>query len=108
MSNYNLSDDVQDSFTFEMRGKKFEMRYPKTSEVEEVQKISNELDELDKKEGEIDKKAVKKLNDKLENYLYSFIQPREHEVSIQDALKDENIKVMRNFNKMIKAELAIS
>jgi len=105
MSNYNVSDDVQDTFTFEMRGKKYEMRYPRTSEVEEVQTISLELDKAQESK---DEKAVKKANDKLEGYLYGFISPVGHELDIKEALKDENIRVMKNFNTMVKTELSIS
>jgi len=102
MSSYNLTDNVNDSFVFSLRGNKFEMRYPKTSELEEIQQITNELQE---KEG--DKEAEKALNEKLIDSLYSFISPVDHDVQIKEALSNENIKVLQNFNTMIKSELSV-
>lgn len=105
MSTYNLSDNVQDTFTFELRGKKYVMRYPRTEEVEQVQAIMAEHEEAREKK---DEDAVKAANNRLEDYLYGFITPEGHETPIKEALQKENVRVMRNFNKMIKTELSIS
>lgn len=104
MSNYNLSDNVQDDFPFELRDKKYIMRYPLTEEIENLQALNLKLEEAtDAKDAD----EVKAITTKLENFLYDFISPVDHDQSIRDALKVENIKVMKNFNTMINSELAI-
>lgn len=105
MSNYNLSDNVQDSFGFELRGLRYSMRYPRTEEIEKVQDLMAKLSEAqDQKNTE----EVARVNEQIESYLYDFISPEDHDQPIRDALAKENIRVMRNFNKMIKTELSIS
>lgn len=104
MSDYNISDNVQDTFNFESHGLKYVMRYPMTSEIEEMQEMSRQIVEADKDEREDD---VKSLSKKMEDYTYSFIEPDGHETPIREALKKENVRVMRNFSRMLKAELSI-
>jgi hypothetical protein len=103
-NSYALTDNVEDTFPFEIRDKKYVMRYPITEEVEEVKALSNKITEAQEKD---DKDEVAKLNDKLENFIYSFISPEGHDTPVKDALAKENIRVMRNFNTMIKAELSL-
>jgi hypothetical protein len=103
-THYNPTDNVDDNFTFEIRGKKYVMRYPITEEVEEVQNISAKLQ---KAQDDNNTDEIKKLSDSLEAYLYGFITPEGHETPIKEALRKENIRVMRNFNTMIKTELSI-
>lgn len=104
MSNYIIDKDVQDYFSFELQGKKYNMRYPITAEVEDIQDLSGKIEEAQKEER---KDEVKELTKKLEDYLYGLIEPVEHDTSIRDALKTANLRVMRNFNTMIKTELSI-
>jgi len=81
------------------------MTYPKVAEVEEIQILSDKLKEAqdEKREDE-----AKELSKNLEEFFYKFIAPEGHDTPVKEALEKENIKVMRNFNKMIQAELAIS
>ena len=104
MSNYNLTDNVNDSFEFELRGKKFTMKYPTTDELEKVQKLNAELVEADEAK---DKARVDRANEQLEAQLYGFISPVDHQISIKEALKAENIKVLKNFNTMIRTEISL-
>lgn len=104
MSNYNLSDNVQDNFTFELRDKKYVMRYPITEEVENIQSLTALIEEAATAKNDDE---VKSLSNQLEGVLYGFITPEGHDVPIKKALQKENIRVMRNFNKMIRTELAI-
>lgn len=106
MSNYNLSDNVNDSFDFVLRDLKFSMRYPQTAELEDVQTLSKELQ--DAQDADVkDEAKIKEITEKLEGVLYSFISPVEHDTDIRTALRKENIRVMRNFNAMIRTELAV-
>lgn len=103
MSSYkDLSDNVDDSFTFSLRGKNYEMRYPKTGELEEIQQLNNRYESIDKTSDE-----AKEIETELTDVLYKYITPVGHDTKIKDALRDENIKVLKNFNVMIKAELAV-
>ncbi len=104
-SKYNLTDNVKDDFPFEIRGLQYIMRYPITEEVEEIQKKSNALQEA---QDSNDDAKIDDMSKEIEDYLYSFISPVEHETSIKEALKKENIKVMQRFNIMIREELSIS
>lgn len=101
---YNLSDNVEDDFGFVLNGQAYRMRYPITEEVEKIQELTVELEQAQENK---DKDEETRLNKALENYLYSFITPQGHQTEIQTVLKKANIKTMRNFNKMIKAELSI-
>ena len=104
MSNYNLTDNVQDSFTFDIDGKRYSFRYPTTAEIEEAQTLSTKIEEAQKEEREDELKEATK---RLEGFIYAFISPEGHDMPVQEALKSENIRVMRNFNRMVKTELSI-
>lgn len=105
MSNYKITDNVKDEFPFEIRDMKFVMRYPRVSEVEAIQDLTDKLKEAqdEKREDE-----VKTISKQLEGFIYQFITPVDHETPVKEALEKENIRVMRNFNRMIREELAIS
>ena len=42
MSNYNLTDNVNESFEFSINGAKYTMRYPRMEELEKAQKLTEE------------------------------------------------------------------
>lgn len=104
MSSYkDLSDNVDDSFDFSLRGKKYVMTYPKTGELEDIQKLSQEYEKIEDKES----LKAKELEEQLSNSIYEYIAPVDHDVQIKDALRDENVKVLKKFNVMIREELAV-
>lgn len=103
MSTYrDLTDNVDESFPFMLRGKKFEMRYPTTRELEEIQALNDRYEEMDPSTPE-----AKELAKELAGAMYKFIHPVDHDVDIKEALKDENTQVLRKFHFMIKTELAV-
>ena len=98
---YNLTDNVDDGFKFDIRGKVFFMRYPTTEEIEELQRMADESKES------TDKGATSlEENAKVQEYMYGFISPVDHEASIRDTLKSENLKVLQRFNTMVKSEFS--
>lgn len=104
MSSYkDLSDNVDDSFDFALRGNKYQMRYPKTGELEEIQVLGQKYDKLEDKTT----LEAKELEEELTNSIYEYITPVEHTTKIKDALRDENVKVLKKFNVMIREELAV-
>ena len=105
MATYNLTDNVNDSFEFQLRGNRYVMRYPRTEELEDIEKMKKELDAA---EADGDKVKVNELNEQVEDKLYDFISPDGHEMAIRDALGKENIRVLKNFNTMIRTELSIN
>lgn len=109
MSSYNLTDNVQDAFPFSIRGKKYEMRYPRTAELEEINQLNVRMDELSKNTSRTKKEEeeFKRISDQLVDAMYAFIKPVDHDTPIKDALMNENIKVLKNFNFMIKTELSV-
>ena len=105
MAHYGITDGVEDNFPFDIRGKEYAMRYPLTEEVEVIQTKTAELQKAQDAENS---ELVTKLSKEVEEYLYSFITPVGHDTPVKEALSKENIRAMRNFNTMIRTELAIS
>jgi len=104
MSSYtDLSDNVDDTFDFILRGKKYVMRYPTTEELEEIQDLNTEYEALEDKTTD----EAKMMNEKLTNATYNFIKPEQDGPSIKEVLKKENVKVLSKFNNMIKNELKV-
>ena len=94
MSAYNLNDNVQDSFEFILGGHTYKMRYPTVEETEAVQEVLQKA-----KESEDTSEILKQM--------YQFISSDDKDApDIADALKKQNIKVIKNFNEMIKAEFS--
>lgn len=105
MSKYNLSDNVNESVPVQVAGLNFIFRYPLTEELEDIQLMYDEIETL---QGQNKFDEVKEVNKKLENVLYDFIEPVGHDQSFREVMKKQNVKVLRNFNKMITTELAMN
>lgn len=105
MSNYNPSDNVNESFGFVLKyegeDKKYIFRYPIVEELEKVQSLNTDLNNTE------DDKEKERLSEEVQGFLYSFITPVGHDIAVKDALKKQNIKVMRNFNRMIQSEFSM-
>ena len=99
---YNLTDNVNDGFNFDIRGKVFFMKYPTTEEIEELNRMTEES-KSSAKDGEVSLEE----NQKVQEYMYSFITPVDHDTPIRDAMKTENLKVLQRFNAMVKAEFSV-
>lgn len=99
---YNLTDNVNDGFKFDIRGKVFFMKYPTTDEIEELQKMTDES-----KAASTSGETTLEEQQKVQEYMYSFISPVEHETPIREAMKSENLKVLQRFNQMVKSEFSI-
>ena len=117
MSNYNLTDNVNDSFTFEVNGVSYSMRYPLVEQIEEMQDrvtasedTRREIETLrsqGKDTTELDKK-YKQQNDDLNDWMYTFISPvKEGSPDIKETMKKMNVKVLQNFQTMFKTEFGI-
>lgn len=104
--NYILTENVEDGVTFDLRGKKYFLRYPRVNEVETIQELSQGIDDAEALRKE-DPEAYKAKSGELEDFLYGLITPVEHDTPIKEALSTENVKVYRNFNTMIKTELSL-
>ena len=91
MSQYNLNDNVKDSFEFSLDGHNYIMRYPTLEESEDMQSIVEE---------------AKADNDsrKMMATMYKFIDSVDGAPAIDKVLPKQNMMVIRNFNKMIIAE----
>jgi len=98
---YDLSDNVNEDFSFSIGGIEYRMKYPLVEEIEEMERLSKAPDN----ETEEQKKAREQ---KGTEYLYSFISPKDPtSPSIEEKLKTQNIKVLQNFNQMIRTEFGI-
>lgn len=98
---YKLTDNVEDSFDFDIDGHVYDMKYPTVEELEQLQKLISD-NEAAKAKGE------KVNDDAVMEWMYSFITPRkEDSPSIADTMKKQNIKVLRNFTEMFKTEFGV-
>jgi len=92
MSTYNLNDNVAESFEFILGGFTYKMKYPTVEETEAVQAV---LQEAEKSQD----------TSKVLEQMYQFISSDNKEApAIGDILKKQSIKVIQNFNEMIKTE----
>lgn len=89
MSSYNLNDNVNENFGFEVGGHSYLMRYPSVEEIEGLQKVI--------KESEND-------TEKILDYVYAFVSADEGTPPLKDVMRKQNVKVMVNFTNMIKSE----
>lgn len=111
----DLTDNVEDGVGFDLRGKEYFLRYPLTHEVEEMKELSDavaeyqrDVDNADSQEAaEPFKEKAKEAGDKLESFIYGLISAVNHETPIKEALQNENIKVLKNFNTMVRTELSL-
>ena len=105
MSLYNLTDNVNKDFKFQIEGKSYTMRYPLLGEIENMQEITEKQKEAKDKN---DKVIFDKLTEEINNFIYSFITPEiDGDEDIYTVLKKQNMRVMQNFTKMIKVELGL-
>ncbi len=93
MTTHNLNDNVNDSFEFELNANKYVMRYPTLEEIQKLQDIIKEYPDDDQKVME---------------FIYGYITGPEGADDISKTLPKQNIRVIQNFNKMIKLELGIA
>lgn len=102
----DITNNVSDGVGFDVRGKEYFLRYPLVSEVETIQELSQGIEDAENSRKD-DPDAYKAKTRELEDFLYSLINPVDHEDNIRDVLQKENVKVYRNFNTMIKNELSL-
>lgn len=89
---YNLNDNVKENFEFILGGFTYQMRYPTIEETEEIQEAFKKA-----QESQDGSQVLKQV--------YKFISSNDDKApSIEDVLKKQNIKVLQNFNEMIKTE----
>lgn len=100
--NYNLTDNVDDGFGFQIGEHKFTMRYPRVEEIEELQEVQAKVSQATDEE-----KAA--LTKQTQDYIYSFITADDgSDTKVEDVLKGHNIKVLQNFNNMVSAQFGVS
>lgn len=88
-STYNLDEGADNSFSFSVGGNVYTMRYPTTEEIEAAQKLQDQPE--------------KQLE-----WIYGFISPQEDGApDIKATIGKSNIKVLKNFNTMIKTEFGV-
>lgn len=98
---YNLNDDVNEAFEFELDGHKYKMRYPLLAEIEELAEIGRSG-----AESTGDAKSAKERE--LMDQIYALVTPvSEGAPKIADALKRQNIKVVTNFSTMWQKEFGL-
>lgn len=103
---YILTENTTNGVGFDLRGKKYFLRYPVVSEVETIQELSEGIDDAETLRKE-NPEVYKQKSKELEDFLYGLIRPIDHEDDIRESLNKENVKVYRNFNTMIKTELSL-
>lgn len=97
---YNLNDNVEDSFEFQVDGHRYRMRYPTMEELETIQDAAREQTEK-VKNGET-------VNDsEVTDMVYAYISSVDDAPPISGVIKKQSVRVIRNFQKMFKTEFGI-
>lgn len=117
MSNYNLSEGLEDHFDFsvELGGKvhKYSMKYPSTKELAPIRLGYSRLEDLSKEfERETDpnkqdviKKEVEKLSTEMSDSFTKLFTCEEGSMPIAELLEELPSNMRANFDKMIQKEL---
>lgn len=105
MSSYNLTDNVNETFEFTISGVVYKMRYPLVSELETLKDLVDKNEKLEKEAKEANQPWE---NNEVRDYMYSFISPKETGEPIGEFLEKQNIRVMINFNNMVKSEFGLT
>jgi hypothetical protein len=86
--NYNL-DDVAESFNFQLKGHVYAFRYLTLEEADSFREVADD-------------------NDKARDFLYQFITPvSDGAPALDDTFKKMNVKQLKLFLDMVKAELSL-
>lgn len=95
MQSYKLDEDTQESFPFEVGGHAYKMRYPTTEEVFEQRENAETQKDLP-------------IRDQLK-WVYGFVSSDDPAAPpIETVISRLSVKVLQNFNAMIKAEFSSS
>lgn len=98
---YNLNDNVNDYFEFEVGGYTYKMLYPTMEQVEKLQALITESEEKKASGEKTDDQAITE-------WMYDFITPLDADSpSISEIMGKQNIRVMRNFNTMFITEFSV-
>lgn len=99
---FNFNDTVSDAFEFEISGLAYDMRYPTQDEMRPFAKLMREYKTAQDQD---DLEKAKKVNDKMEAFVYSLITPVGHETPIKETLKKVNVVILRHLNERLVKEL---
>lgn len=99
MAKYDLSKNLETSFTFSIDGKDFSFRKPTVREMRLVANKFSGIDKITEKDDQV------KASDEAMAEIYKFISPIDHDYYISNVLEEQTIDVQNAFNEMIKAEL---
>lgn len=103
MAQYNLTDNVQDSFTFNLGALEYSFRYPTTKEMRELSQLNADLQKL--VDDKADDKEIKKQSELSEAKMNALVTPVGHDNQISEVLEDQPINVVRNFRQMMAKEI---
>lgn len=107
-TDYNISDNVEDSWRFRLvdstkKSYAFEMRYPLVEDIEKIQNMIGKQNDAATEEEKIEQSK------KVQEFMYGFITPTDKNTkTIHEVLQKSNIKVFNNFNMMVQKEFGIS
>ncbi len=104
-TNYVVTDNTEEAFTFKIGELEYSFRYPTTREMRELSRMNNELQELvDKK---ADDKLIKQKSEESEAKMNELVTPVGHTNSISEVLEDQQLPVVRNFRSMMAKEISL-
>ena len=91
---YNLNENVDEYFDFQINGNIYRMRYPTSEEIRKAQPVE----------------TTEALNEgNITGWLHALITPQTEDAQdIEVALQNSNIKVIKNFNHMVASEFGFS
>lgn len=91
---YNLDENVAEYFEFSVFGQVYKFRQPNSEEMEKMKSISED-----------EKKSKEERSKEADEYLWSFITPKEEDAKpFSEVAKTMIAPQLRNFKKMIESE----
>lgn len=103
MAQYNLTDNLKDSFTFQIGDLEYSFRYPTTAEMRELSNMNNELTKL--VEDKASDKKIEEQTKATEAKMNELVVPVGHDNQISEVLENQPINVVRNFRQMMAKEI---
>lgn len=105
MAQYNLTDNTQPDFPFQIGELQYTFRYPTTGELRDIGKVNKELQDLI--DAKADDATIEAKSKEAEDKMNALITPVDHKNPISEVLETQPLPVVRNFRHMMAKEISL-
>lgn len=106
-SRLNLNDNVRDVFEFTIGGLDYDLKYPTLEEIDPIRLLTEKSEAVDNNDKLSDEEKLEqktKINNEIEDIMYSMITPVNHDKAIKDVIRTQPFPVVKAFNKMLNEQ----